>query len=688
MHWIDWSIIGGLLVALIAIAFYVKQFNRSVADFLVANRSAGRYLLTISQAATFLSGVMILAAMQRDYKSGFAGVWWGLTLIQPLSLLVSLGGFIIYRYRESRVMTVPQLFEIRYSKRFRIFCGCMAWVSGILNMGLFPAVMGKFFMYYFDLPDTFAFLGIAEIPTYPMLMVAELSLAILVIFLGGMIVVVVTDFFQCIFCLVSLLAILFTLASIFNWDQVFTSLASAPENASLLNPFETSATKAFGYSYYLIFSFLLIYGGFVFLGGQGYAGAAKNAHEGKMAAVLGKWRYMIQTGMLVCLPICVFVYMNHADFAIEAQEIRETLSSIPNEKIADQVRAPMAMSRFLPVGILGLLGAFLIAATISTDDTFLHSWGTVLVQDVILPFRKKSFTPRQHMWLLRGAMLLVAVLVFLISLFMPQTDYLPMFFAMTHGLFAAGAGIGLIGGLYWKRGTTKAAWSGMIIGGMLAGSGMITRILWKETLGPWILTNFHNLGWLDNNGEFFLNGQKISLIAALTAITTYVLVSLYDWLILKKPAFNLERMLHRGKYAIKSEHADKITLPATGFKAFLPGKEYPMWDKILHMGLMVWTFCLFGIGIGAAVVHFFFGGIPDSWWIWLWKNMVYVFGTMGLVTTVWFLVGGLRDIKRLFATLRTKERNDLDDGRVIDHQSLIDTALKAEDLETTTESED
>ena len=47
MHWIDWMILGSFVVGLTALAVYTKQYTRSVADFLVASRCAGRYMISI-----------------------------------------------------------------------------------------------------------------------------------------------------------------------------------------------------------------------------------------------------------------------------------------------------------------------------------------------------------------------------------------------------------------------------------------------------------------------------------------------------------------------------------------------------------------------------------------------------------------------------------------------------------------
>ena len=44
MHFIDWAILVGLLALMVWAAYQTKKYTRSVADFLAANRCAGRYI--------------------------------------------------------------------------------------------------------------------------------------------------------------------------------------------------------------------------------------------------------------------------------------------------------------------------------------------------------------------------------------------------------------------------------------------------------------------------------------------------------------------------------------------------------------------------------------------------------------------------------------------------------------------
>ncbi len=142
------------------------------------------------------------------------------------------------------------------------------------------------------------------------------------------------------------------------------------------------------------------------------------------------------------------------------------------------------------MGLKGALCAVLLLGIFGGDAIALHSWGSLFIQDIILPYRKKPFTPLQHIRLLRVAMTGVAVFAFLFGVLVPPSDFVAMWFAVTQGIFTTGAGAVIIGGLYWKKGTWQGAWAAMVVGSILS----VTGILARQYYGP----------------SFFLNGLQIS----------------------------------------------------------------------------------------------------------------------------------------------------------------------------------
>ena len=242
-----------------------------------------------------------------------------------------------------------------------------------------------------------------------------------------------------------------------------------------------------------------------------------------------------------------------------------------------------------------------------------------------------------------------------------------MYMMMTGAIYAGGAGSVIIGGLYWKRGSTAGAWGGVIVGGVLAFGGLVVRAIWPDivpTLMEWFPSYSQVLA--DHAEEFPYDGVRINFFAIVCAISIYIGISLWDWLIRQRPAFNLDRMLHRGEYAIEGEHEHAVTLPPTGFKTLLPGKEFSKFDRFLHFALTIWTIGWFVFFFVVTVYHLLFG-TSDQWWVGFWSFKVWLTVSLGIVTTVWFMVGGVFDLRYLFRTLRSTSRDATDDGRVI-HQ--------------------
>lgn len=643
MHWVNWTIVVGLLVILTSMAAYSRKYTRSVTDFLAANRTAGRYLICIGDGMAALGAITIIMMFEMFYKAGFPVVWWDMMRLMIIPPVLALSGWIIYRFRETRALTLAQFFEMRYSKNFRIFAGIITWFAGIVNFGIFPAVGARFFIYFLGFQETTL--------TYIIFLIVLIAFALYFTFVGGQIAVMLTDFIQGVFCNLFFIIILISVFNIFSWEQVVEVLSSlSKENASMIHPFDIGNAESFNTGFYLIMAFLAAYIFMAWQGTQGYNASAINAHEARMGKSLATWRLLLQSVFVLVMPLCALTFMHHPDFAGQASEATKTIATISDEVIKTQVSTTIILRHILPIGAMGGLCGIMLAAFISTHNTYLHSWGSIFIQDVVMPFRKTPFPAKEHLRWLRYSILGVAVFIFLFSIFFRQTEYIIMFFQITGSIFFGGAGSVIIGGLYWKRGTTAGAWSGMITGGAISMTGVILRQL-------------HASSPFENEILLYIasrSGNILAFWASLAAIVAYICGSLLTC----KTPFNLDKILHRGKYAITEDRVNYAAKPVSRIRALIGmGPEFNRRDKVLYMALISWMAILI-IGFVGISIYNMLVEVSQQWWIKFWHVYILVTFSCGCIVAVWFTIGGIIDVRKMFKRLSVASRDTEDDGRV------------------------
>ena len=631
------------------VSLYARRYITGVADFLAGRRAAGRYLISVSQGTAAMGLISAVAMFEMFYRAGTAINWW-LQLLVPASLITALTGFVVYRYRETRVMTMAQFFEVRYSRKFRIFMGILAYVSGVVNYGIFPAVNARFFVYFCHLPRVLH-VGPWTVPTFAVLMVLFLSFALYMVLLGGQLQQMLTD---CIEGLISGVLFVIVAAAIlyeFSFHQMYVAMASAPPGRSLLNPFDTGNMKNFNIIYVLIGVASTVYGVMGWQGNQGFNAAPANAHEAKMANILGNWRGITRTLVFTLLALAAVTYLKNPAFAGQAAVVKAQLSQIPNHYLRLQETVPMALSDLLPIGIKGCFAAMMFLMMVAVDISYLHSWGSILVQDVVLPLRGKPLRPAVHIRLLRWSIAGVAVFAFFFSLLFHETQYILMFFAVTGAIYTGGSGAVIIGGLYWSRGTTVAAWVAMVTGSGLAVFGLIAPYLWPG---------------------FPLNGQEMLGVAMGAGCLTYAALSLATC----REPFNMARLLHRGAYARAEELVESPGLGTTRmayWKRILLGfdEHFTRGDKLISAGFFGWSLFFFAAFVVITLLNLVHPWPDRLWWDWGLVG-IYLAIILTPLTTIWFTWGALRDLRRFFATLRVRRVDERDDGRVIDHRNADD----------------
>lgn len=683
---IDWAIVLVVFSGMVISVNTTKGLMKSVTDFLSAGRAAGRYLLSISGGIAGLGAISTVMFLEMGYVAGFSLSWWGLSQ-GIIILFLTMSGWVIYRFRSTRCLTLSQFFEKRYSRKFRIFTGIVAFVAGIINFGIFPAVGAQFFIQFCGFPD-YAF----GLPVYPLVMIVLLSIALYFVYFGGQIAVIIADFFQGIFAMFVLFIVVIYLFFTVSWEQVSEALENTPiqlaqeeieklnvdesfliledldqknrineieekyANSSRINPFKTSHVEDFNLWYFMIGIIGIMYGSLSWQGQQGYNSSATSAHEAKMGSVLGGFRGFSQGLFFLLVPVLIYVFMNHPDYQSIADSVTQTLSKLETDTLRSQMRGPVVLSEILPVGLLGAFAALMLCAFVSTHDTYLHSWATILVQDVIMPFRKKPFDKETHLKVLRLSIFGVAVFIFLFSLLFQQNQKIALFFAITAAIFAGGSGAVIIGGLYWKKGTTSAAWTAMIVGAFISVGGVLVKQVSVEWLAD--LTAFTQLKtslmYVRN-----INGQEYWGISMGASALSYIVVSL----VTNTKPFNMDKLLNRGAYAPDDEKVTVKTNTGLGWKIFLISDEFTKSDKLIYILNYFWT--------GAWTLVFIIGTIynlnndvSDYAWMSYWKYYIFIHIVVSMITMVWFSIGGFKDLKAMMLRLKTAERDHQDDGWV------------------------
>jgi SSS family solute:Na+ symporter len=247
-----------------------------------------------------------------------------------------------------------------------------------------------------------------------------------------------------------------------------------------------------------------------------------------------------------------------------------------------------------------------------------------------------------------------------------------MLVSLIGAIYLAGIGAVVWGGLYWKKGTTAGAWTSMSIGATMAILFNILQEFWTQ-LQPWLVKLAGSTSWAvylaAHPDKCPFNGRQLSVFTAVCAFTGYIVVSLLT----SKRNFNMDQMLHRGRYAIASE-SDAVALLEKEFKwgKYIGIDEhFSKGDRIISWVTFCWSIGWQLISVGIVCWWFLVGPISDTWWFyWMVVTAIWIPLVIGVITTIWFSIGTTTDIIDLLKTLSHIKRNAKDDGTVRDHHNL------------------
>ena len=780
LNWYHWLIVVVPIAFVLYMAVYSRRYAKSVADYLVAGRVAGRYVLSASGMMDALAVIYLVGGAEANYQTGWAMGFWS-NILMPLGLFLGLFGYVAVRFRQTRAMSGGQYLEMRYSRRFRVFATCVRVFGEMLTNCIGPAVSARFFIYLLGIPHRTHILG-WTVPTYPLFLAVCIAMALVIILSGGRIALVIADAIQGIISYPVFVILVVFVFTEFSWtDQVMAVAADRIPGESFLNPYDVKALRDFNMFALVASVFGRFFRAYAWIGND-HSGMGRTPHEQKMAGILGNWRAGLSTVMVTMLVLTMVTLMNHADYADKAHETRQELATRVIDEIAgedgspltaavvgrvgeippsvhrigvdkplsrqdnldtayqgeirdailahaeelggegaanqkfqnfrsmyNQMMLPVTLRRFFPPALLALCFMLMVLMMVSTDDSRIFNSASALVQDLVLPFMKKPPSPRTHLLLLKGFCVLVCGIFFTGALFLSQLDFISLFLTISTSIWEVGGGVVIVLGLYWSRGTTAGAYSSIFAGGGTALAGIILQRTWAKSIVPMLdaqgrteaVFNFlANLSrplnpWIDwscglHSGQRTLeealqlfhekcpvNSIEISFLAMILAIIAYVGVSLATC---RKP-YDLDRLLHRGAWALDSEriatHERQRSFWRRLFESFVNiTPEYTLGDRIIAWSVFIYSilykFCLAFLAV--FVWNIFSPWKPEWWGTYFLVTTLIIPSITGVVTTVWFMWGGIKDIRALLRDLEVRERDALDNGMVEGNMSLVDRA--------------
>ncbi|HCG24937.1 MAG TPA: sodium:panthothenate symporter [Lentisphaeria bacterium] len=340
MHWIDWCITLIPFSFILAMALYTKRYVRGVVDYLAAGRVAGRYVISVGDLTSSLSVITLVALVEAKYKTGYALGFWE-NIMAPIYVVIALTGFCSYRYRETRSLSIGQFLEMRYSRPFRIFAATLRTVAEMITNAIGPAVAANFFIYFLGLPHRvmipmpFGWEPL-NLPCFVIVVAAILCLAMVVIWPGGRISLLITDCFQGLMCYPIFVILVLYIVMKFSWgNDIAPVMLDRVPGESFLNPFDVDQLRDFNI-FALVVTIMAAILNKASWYGNDTTSAGRTPHEQKMAGVLGSWKTGFAFMLQLLLAVMLIAVMNHKNFAEEAHEIRLGLiGKVVQEAVAD-----------------------------------------------------------------------------------------------------------------------------------------------------------------------------------------------------------------------------------------------------------------------------------------------------------------------------------------------------------------
>ena len=442
---IDGPIVIIYLIGTVWLGLSVRRYVKGVNDYLVAGRKVDLYLGIASLAATEFGIVTCMANAQLGYKYGLAGITPGIALFFAM-LIVGWTGFCIKPLRKAQVITLPELFQQKFGTRVRWASALVIVLGGLLNMGVFLRMAGDFLTIVLGIDP-----GYLEI-----MMTILLVLVALYTILGGMLSVLITDYLQFVVMGIGLISVTVLLWVQFGWSPVIEKVELIHGPAS----FNPMMEGTYGWDRILLDVFLALATVLTWQTIITRVLASKDEATGRKIYMGTSPFFLVRFALPAFIGMVALYY-----FSVNGGAPENAILAMPK-----------LIALVVPIGLIGILVAGMLAADMSTNSSYLLAWSSVIYNDILLPIHKNQWSSGMGLFTNRLLVGLIGLFLLFYGLWYPLKGDLWVYLQVTGTIYLSSMMVILIAACYWKEANDWGAIAAIITGSVIP----ITYLVFQE----------------------------------------------------------------------------------------------------------------------------------------------------------------------------------------------------------------
>lgn len=470
------AMIGYMLIVIGIGIYFAKRSQQNSENYFLGGRSLGPWVTAMSAEASDMSGWLLMGLPGVAYWCGLADAFWtalGLAIGTYVNWLIVAKRLRSYSIVSGDAITIPDFLSNRYHEKKKIILS----ISAVFILVFFTVYAASCFVTCGKLFSTLFGLS------YHSMMIVGALFVLIYTFLGGFLAESASDFMQGVVMFFALVVVLVFgtikaggFSAVLDNAQAIegffslTSIASPTVDAAGVQQ-SANGMPLFGeagnYGFLTIISTLSW--------GLGYFGVPQvllrfmAIRKGKE---LTRSRRIATIWCFISLAAAVYIgLMGRAMFPVH-----ESLSTSSG---AENIFIIMSQTLFHPV-VAGIVMAGILAATISSSDSYLLIASSAFSKNLYEGVFKKGASDKQVMWVSRIILMVIALIGIAIAWDENSVIFKVVSFAWAG--FGATFGPIMLFSLFWKRTTRAGAIAGMLTGGVMV---FVWNLLLRPLGGLW-----------------------------------------------------------------------------------------------------------------------------------------------------------------------------------------------------------